>query len=165
MRKTKILRELCALYDVKKTRTTPYHPEGNAQAEHFNRTMFGLIRSMDECDRHKWPAMLPHFVFVYNTTPHFTTGVATYTLMFGREPAIPLDQMLGRASSSWDQDFVHEQSKLLDRAGDLVRDRVSKRGNQNKLAYNSKANAKPISVGSQVLKRKLAFSGRHKLRD
>ena len=160
-----VVRELCALYGVKKTRTTPYHPEGNAQAERFNRTMFGLIRSIDECDRRKWPAMLPHLVFVYNTTPHCTTGVAPYTLMFGREPAIPLDQMLGRAGSSWDQEFVHEQSRLLGRAGDLVRERVVKRGNQNKRAHDSKVNAKPIGVGSRVLKRKLAFSGRHKLQD
>ena len=33
------------------------------------------------------------------------------------------------------------------------------------MAYDSKANAEPISVGSQVLKRKLAFRGRHKLQD
>ncbi|XP_038053942.1 uncharacterized protein LOC119726358 [Patiria miniata] len=160
-----VVRELCALYGVKKTRTTPYHPEGNAQAKRFNRTMFGLIRSIDEPERRKWPAMLPHLVFVYNTTPHCTTGIAPYTLMFGREPAIPLDQMLGRSNSSWGQDFVNEQSKLLGRAWDLVRDRVVKRSNQNKMAYDSKANVKPISIGAQVLKRRCAFSGRHKLQD
>ena len=160
-----VVRELCELYGMKKTRTTPYHPEGNAQAERFNRTLVGLIRSIDERERRRWPAMLPHLVFVYNTTPHCTTGVAPCTLMFGREPIIPLDQMLGRSDSNWSQDFVDEQSKVLGKAGDLVKERVAKRCNQNKTAYDSNVNSKPIDTGSQVLMRKCGFRGRHKLQD
>lgn len=160
-----VVRELCALYGIKKTRTTPYHPEGNAQAERFNRTLFGLIRSIDERKRHRWPDMLPHLVFVYNTTPHCTTGIAPYTLMFGREPTIPLDQMLGRSDSDWSQNFVEEQAKLIDKAGELVKERVTKRCNQNKKAYDSKAPVRPIDNGSQVLLRRCGFKGRHKLQD
>ena len=89
-----------------RTRTTSYHPEGNAQAERCNRTLFGLIKSFDEHDRRKWPDMLPHLTFVYNATPHCTTGVAPFTLMFGREPLIPLDQIIGRTDSDWGQNVV-----------------------------------------------------------
>ena len=87
-----VVRILCGLYGIKKSRTIPYHPVGNAQAERFNRTLFGLIKSLDEKDRYKWPDMISHLVFVYNSTPHSVTGIAPYTLMFGREPLIPLDQ-------------------------------------------------------------------------
>lgn len=143
----------------------PYHPEGNAQAERFNRTLFGLIKSFDEKDHQKWPDMLPHLTFVYNATPHCTTGVAPYTLMFGWEPLIPLDQILGRTDSDWGQNFVQEQSQLLNRAGDLVRENVRKRACLNEASYNAKVNARPIAVGSQVLLRKCAFKGRHKIQD
>ena len=74
-----VVKELCKLYGIMKTRTTPYHPEGNAQAVRFNRTLFGLIKSVDQRMRHRWPDLLPHLVFVYNTTPHCTTGIAPYT--------------------------------------------------------------------------------------
>ena len=159
-----LIRELCALYGIKKSRTTPYHPEGNAQAERFNRTLFGLIKSFSESERRRWPDFLSHLTFVYNSTPHCTTGVAPYTLMFGREPLIPLDQILGRSDSNWGQDFVREQSELLERAGALVKERVRKRTLQNEALHHN-VNAVPLQVGSQVLLKKCAFKGRHKLKD
>ena len=70
--------------------------------------------------------------------------------MFGREPLIPLDQILGRSDSNWGQDVVREQSELLERAGALVKERVRKRTLQNEALHHN-VNAVPLQVGSQVL--------------
>ncbi|XP_074653610.1 uncharacterized protein LOC141907767 [Tubulanus polymorphus] len=43
----------------------------------------------------KWKDHLKTVVWQYNCTPHESTGYAPYTLLFGREPIIPVDQVFG----------------------------------------------------------------------
>jgi hypothetical protein len=40
----KVMDELCLIFGVKKKRTLPYHPETNAQAEVYNKTIRGAKR-------------------------------------------------------------------------------------------------------------------------
>ena len=108
-----VVSQLCQLYGVKRSRTTPYHPQGNGQTERFNQTLCGLIKSLPSEDRRKWPDMIKHLVFIYNSTPHQVTGVSPYTLMYGREPNLPIDQLLDRTSDDWGEDFIKTQAEFL----------------------------------------------------
>ena len=42
-----------------------------------------------------WPVYLPSLVFAYNATPHSTTGLQPYKLMFGHKAPMPCDSWLG----------------------------------------------------------------------
>ena len=75
-----IIEELCQLYGVIKSRTTPYHPQGNAQCERYNRTLHDLLRTLDEDHKQRWPEHLQSLTFMYNCTPHATTGFSPYQL-------------------------------------------------------------------------------------
>ena len=46
-----------------------------------------------------------------------------------------------------------------------MRENIEKRCRQNEAVYDTKVNAGPIPVGAQVLLRRCAFKGRHKLQD
>ena len=82
------------MYGVRQSTTTPYNPRGNSQCERFNRTLFGLMHSLDQEQKPNWPVYLPSLVY-YNATPHSTTGFQPYELMFGCKAPMPCDNWLG----------------------------------------------------------------------
>ena len=110
---SQLIHELCQLYGIRKSRTTPYHAQGNPQTERFSKTLCGLIKSLDQAHRNRWPDLLSHLVFIYNTTQHCVTGVPPYTLMFGREPCIPIDYLVDNLHSNWDEGFVSLQADMM----------------------------------------------------
>ena len=97
---SKLVKSLCELYGIKKTRTTPYHPRDNAQCERFNRSLHDLLRTLPPEQKSKRPRYLPELVQAYNNTPHASTGFSPHFLLFGQEPQLPVDRLLGRTTTS-----------------------------------------------------------------
>ena len=88
-----------------KIRTTPYHPEGNAQCERFNKTLLGMLGTMPIESKKEWQERVLAMTHAYNCTISKTTGFAPYFLMFGREPEIPIDRELNlpyKIADKWD---------------------------------------------------------------
>ena len=99
-----LIQQLCGLYGIKKSRTTPYHPSGNGQCELFNRTLHNLFHNSWKRD---WNSCLPQVLYAYNTTPHHATGESTFLLMFGQELILPVNFPLGRVQDPVGG-YVHE---------------------------------------------------------
>lgn len=71
---SEVVTELCKLYGVKKTRTTPHHSRGNAQCERYNRTLHDLLHTFPPEKKRRWLEHLAELAHAYNVTPHATTG-------------------------------------------------------------------------------------------
>ena len=54
----KLMKQMWELYKVKKSRTTPYHPEGNAQVERYNQTMAAMLCTLSD-DYKDWDMKIP----------------------------------------------------------------------------------------------------------
>ncbi|KAI3358861.1 hypothetical protein L3Q82_015251 [Scortum barcoo] len=122
-----LIRQLCSLYGVAKSRTTPYHPSGNGQCERFNRTLHNLLRTLPVSQKRDWASCLPQVLFCYNTTPHQGTGESPFYLMFGQEPRLPIDFLLGRVLDPVPgqvQDWVIEHQARLNVAFEGARERL-----------------------------------------
>ena len=91
-----IIRELCEEHSIDKSRTTPYHPQGNGMVERFNRTLHNLLRTLSEEEKKAWPDHIATLLYAYNCILHATTGYSPYYMFFGREPLLPFDILLKR---------------------------------------------------------------------
>ena len=163
---SRLIQELCSIYDVKKSHTTPYHPQGNGQCERFNRSMHDLLRTLPPEEKPRWPVHLPELVQAYNNTPHGSTGFAPHFLLFGQQPRLPVDNLLGHPSfaGAGAVDWVRQHRLRLQeahqRAYTQLKQAAAKRG---KLS-DKRASDHPLHVGDHVYIRSRG-GGRRKIQD
>lgn len=81
-----LMKELCQRLGIKRTRSSPFNPQGNGQAERTNRTLAErLAMDLDAMDQSDWDEKLPSALAAIRTAPNSTTGESPYFLLFGTE--------------------------------------------------------------------------------
>ena len=66
-----VIRALCTLAGVEKSRTTPYHPMGNGMVERFNQTLLSMLGTLEDCKK-DWNTYVAPLVHSYNAqTPQY----------------------------------------------------------------------------------------------
>lgn len=163
-----VIQQLCKIYGVQKSRTTPYHPQGNGQCERFNRTLHDLLRTLPPAQKRYWPHHLSQVVYAYNTTSHHVTGMTPYYLMFGCDPRLPVDFLLGRGVTDDNlgitEDWVQGHQESLRVAHTHVRQQLREKAEKRNKPHNEKVNDKGLEEGQLVYLRNHA-RGRSKIQD
>ena len=164
-----IVKELCQIAGIEKSRTTPYHPMGNGMVERFNQTLLKMLGTLEEYQKADWKAHVPTLVLAYNATYHESTGFSPYYLMFGRHPRLAIDAFFGlqtdTLSASKQSDYVVGLRHRLDEAYRKARQNSDEKGIQNKRVYDRKARSSVLFPGDRVLVKNVSIRGKHKLAD
>ncbi|KAI3359981.1 hypothetical protein L3Q82_014313, partial [Scortum barcoo] len=142
-----LIEQLCSLYGVVKSCTTPYHPAGNGQCERFNRTLHNLLRTLPASRKRDWASCLLQVLFCYNTTPHQSTGESPFYLMFGQKPRLPVDFLLGRVQDPT-PGLVHQARLQVAFEGAHERLRVA--AGRRKERHDQQVRDAPLPVGQLV---------------
>jgi transposase InsO family protein len=164
---SKLIKQICKYYSIRKSQTTPYHPQGNPQCERFNRTLHNLLRVLEDRDKKKWPEYICQQVYWYNVTVCKSTGYSPYYLFFGDHPKLPVDEFIPNDSSSDEEDiedYVRNHDRIVRNDRACAVESNNKRLICAKKYYDKKAKESKLMVGQKVYKR-IFPAGRNKIAD
>ena len=80
-----VLAQTLNAFGLSKSRTTAYHLECDGMVEWFNRPLLQLLHSYVDTEGN-WEKYLPLVSYGYRTSVHFSTGVSSFMMMYGRQP-------------------------------------------------------------------------------
>ena len=164
-----LIKDLCKIADVAKSRTTPYHPEGNAQAERFNQTLIKMLGTLDPEVKEKWQDWVLTVTHAYNCTRCESTGFSPYFLMFGRVPRIPVDIEYGvtqpQMVEKGRQNYARKLRARLNWAFKVAKEVNDKESERQKRYYDKRMRCQKLEIGDLVLVQQKGSSGNYKIDD
>ncbi|UYV64922.1 K02A2.6-like [Cordylochernes scorpioides] len=137
-----VFQELCRLLGIRKTRTTPLHPQSDGMVERFNKTMEEHLSKVVEQHQRDWDVRLPPFLMAYRAAIHETTGQTPANIMFGRELRLPCDLEFGSPGEPPAEvtAYVNNLRSILLETHELVRAKIRTASHRMKTRYDQRAN-------------------------
>jgi hypothetical protein len=134
--------------------SSSHHPQHDRQTEVVNKRLETMLRAYVADNQADWAEWLHLLEFAYNSTPHTSTGVSPYLLLYGFNPKGPLDFLLN--------DNAGSSSYSLDRKADNFLKQIQTRRESARLAiarsqvrqvesYNKGRKPVTFKVGDRLL--------------
>ena len=165
---SEVIKELCSIASIDKSRTTPYHPMGNGMPERFNQTLLNMLGTLEDDQKSDWKSYVPSLVHAYNSTRHESTGYSPHYLMFGRHPRLAVDAFLGIKPGPERSDkskYVTDLKKRLEFAYKAASKEAHRQGRRHKTVYDLRVRESQLQPGDRVLVRNVGVRGKRKIAD
>lgn len=151
-----LIRQLCELMQIAKTRTTPYHPSSNGQIERYNRTLLQIIRCFIKNKQYNWDLHLQQLVAAVRSTRNRQTGFTPNLMMLGREVFQPVDVLFGMAKVQSEEkevpQYILDLVETMNMAHSIARDNLDTAQERQKRTYDLVNNQNSYDVGDVVYK-------------
>ena len=89
-----LFKHLSQLCNIRKIRSSTYHPQTNGQTMRMNQTIIHMLKTLAERNKSNWKDHIQKLVHAYNCTTHSFTGYSPYYLLFGRTPKLLIDLII-----------------------------------------------------------------------
>ena len=148
---SKLMEGICERLEIKKSRTSPYHPQSDGQVERFNRTLLHMLSTTAKDHPWSWEDHLKKVCFAYNTSVHSTTTFTPFYLMFGRQAVLPVDLMYHPAPEGKEPaEYAAQLTYSPEEAYSRVRECTGMKQQRQKQYYDKQVHGLPHEVGTQV---------------
>ena len=74
--------------------SAPYHPQSNRKLEVFHKYLKPTLKKLCEKDPANWDKYINQVLASYRITPNLATAESPFFLVYGRDPNLPLHQLL-----------------------------------------------------------------------
>ncbi|XP_061754270.1 uncharacterized protein LOC133551511 isoform X2 [Nerophis ophidion] len=151
---SEVFQEMCALFGIDKTHTTPFRPQSDGQVERFNATLQKILATTAERCHWDWDLMIPYAVMAYRATKHSSTGFTPNYMMFGRELSEPVDLVSGLPPdpelAPSGPVFVQDLRERLELAHQITRDALGESVKRAKRQYDKNCYRTHYNIGDAV---------------
>ena len=139
------------MLNIKKTRTTPYHPQFDGQVERMNRTIIDLLKLNVLDATNNWDLNIGLTLMAYRSAVQASTGYTPYFLLYGREMRLPLDVIYRPPERDQSRtEYAIEVRKTLDQAYNVARDKLQLAPKRQKDYYDRRTRGKRLKQGESV---------------
>ena len=101
--------------------STPAYLQGNGQAETVNKVIVNGLKKILDDAKGRWVEELPHILWTYRTTPRKSTGETHFSMTYGVEAVIPLENGFPKMRTS--TFTLDGNDELLKKNLDLIEER------------------------------------------
>ena len=120
------MKQLCALWGIRKVTTGGYNPQGNAFCERFHRYLGSAMTILKPGEEGSagWELLLPAILFSYRCSENDSTGYSPYFILNGKEPRLPDKLSFSNEEDEpvvYVEEYVSTLHKNLQKAFDLAR--------------------------------------------
>lgn len=145
---------MCERLGMRKTRTTPLHPQSDGLVERFNRTLVKQLAILTSEHQRDWDEHLPLILMAYRSAVQDSTLCTPALLMLGRELRTPAEMSFGKPPDALGAppgpEYARKLQDRMDTAHAFARNQLQKAGIRQKRNYNLKAKGKDFKAGDLV---------------
>ena len=110
---SKLIAEVCKIFQIHKVNTSSYHPQSDGLVERFNSTLWQSLSMYVAKDQKDWDEYIPLILFGYRTSICEAIGDSPFYVLYGREPRLPINVKLLPSESESLSSSVFEHRKRI----------------------------------------------------
>jgi len=150
---SQLVQSLCEMFNVKRHRTTAFHPMANGRVEVMNSSIGKCLRAYCMNNQENWHKNLPAVLMALRMTPNSTTKCSPYQLLFGTTMRHPIDHVLIPKDfiSKTAKGHLADIQKSLNITHEIAKQNCEDRQTQQKTTYDKQAEVPKYMLGDTVL--------------
>ena len=136
---------------IKKLHSTACRPQINGALERSHRTLGEYFRNYTSQDQRNWDEWLPYAMFTYNSSPHTSTKITPFQVLYGYEPTLPTSIKTTPNPLYNYEDCTQELKVRLQSSYAIAHENILKHKQYSKSKFNKNTQQPNFSIGDLVL--------------